>query len=233
MSQLELYQLQNGYRYNSDTLFLYDFISASKLMGDILDVGCGCGILGLLVARDSSVILKGIDINPINVQISQHNASVNGIAAEFIAKDFSEFRSEIKFDFIISNPPFYHFGVTKSQNEHIANSRYNDSLSLEQFLAGANRNLKPKGVLYFCYDAKQIGLILALLVKFKLNLTKLKFVHSKRGQNAKLALFEAKKSSKSLCEILPPLIVFDGDNFSLEASEIFKKANTISKVYEC
>jgi tRNA1(Val) A37 N6-methylase TrmN6 len=88
-------------------------------------------------------------------------------------------------------------------------------------------------VLYFCYDAKQIGLILALLVKFKLNLTKLKFVHSKRGQNAKLALFEAKKSSKSLCEILPPLIVFDGDNFSLEASEIFKKANTISKVYEC
>lgn len=232
MNQLELYQLQNGYRYNSDTLFLYDFIG-SKPKGQILDVGCGCGILGLLVARDSSVILKGIDINPINVQISQHNANVNGMAGEFIAEDFSKFKSDIKFDFIISNPPFYHANVTKSQNEHIANSRYNDSLSLEQFLAGANRNLKPKGVLYFCYDAKQIGWILALLVKFKLNLTKLRFVHSKRGQNAKLALFEAKKSSKSLCEILPPLIVFDGDNFSLEASEIFKKANTISKVYEC
>ena len=233
MGQLELYQLQNGYRYNSDTLFLYDFINASKLRGDIIDVGCGCGILGLLVARDNEIKLTGIDIDPLNVQISRHNASVNGIAGEFITGDFSEFKSEIKFDFIISNPPFYHFGVTKSQNQHIANSRYNDSLSLEQFLAGANRNLKPKGVLYFCYDAKQIGLILALLVKFKLNLTKLKFVHSKRGQNAKLALFEAKKSSKSLCEILPPLIVFDGDNFSLEASEIFKKANTISKVYEC
>lgn len=233
MSQLELYQLKNGYRYNSDTLFLYDFISTNKLRGDILDVGCGCGILGLLVARDSSVILKGIDINPINVQISQHNASVNGIAGEFIAEDFSKFKSDIKFDFIISNPPFYHTNVTKSQNKHIANSRYSDSLSLEEFLASCNRNIKPKGVLYFCYDAKQIGWILALLVKFKLNLTKLRFVHSKRGQNAKLALFEAKKSSKSLCEILPPLIVFDGDNFSLEASEIFKKANTISKVYEC
>lgn len=233
MGQLELYQLQNGYRYNSDTLFLYDFISASKLRGDILDVGCGCGILGLLVARDNEIKLTGIDIDPLNVQISQHNASINGIAGEFIAEDFSKFKSDIKFDFIISNPPFYHANATKSQNKHIANSRYNDSLSLEQFLAGANRNLKPKGVLYFCYDAKQIGLILALLVKFKLNLTKLKFVHSKRGQNAKLALFEAKKSSKSLCEILPPLIVFDGDNFSLEASEIFKKANTISKVYEC
>lgn len=232
MCQLELYQLQNGYRYNSDTIFLYDFIGINRLRGEILDVGCGCGILGLLVARDSKVSLKGIDINPINIQISQHNASINGISGEFIVGDFSNFKSEIKFDFIISNPPFYHTGVTKSQNEHIASSRYSDSLSLEQLFAGANRNLKPKGVLYFCYDAKQIGEILALLSKFKLNLTKLKFVHSKKSQNAKLALFEAKKSSKSLCDILPPLIVFDGKDFSCEASEIFKKANTISKVYE-
>lgn len=232
MSQLELYQLENGYRYNSDTLFLYDFISASKLRGDILDVGCGCGILGLLVARDSSVILKGIDINPINVQISQYNASVNGITAEFITGDFSEFKSEIKFDFIISNPPFYHSNVIKSPNSHIAKSRYSNSLSLEQFLASCNRNLKPKGVLYFCYDAKQIRDILVLFDKFKLNLTKMKFVYPKINQNAKIVLIEAKKSSKSMCEILPPLVVFDGDEFSIETKEIFKKANTISKVYK-
>lgn len=231
MDQLELYQLQNGYRYNSDTLFLYDFIG-SKLKGDILDVGCGCGILGLLVARDRKLNLKGIDINPLNVKISQHNAMINGIDAEFITGDFAEFVSESKFDFIISNPPFYHSGVTKSQNDHIASSRYADSLSLEKFLASSNRNLKPKGVLYFCYDAKQIGHILALLSRFKLNLTKLKFIYSKSGQNAKLALFEAKKSSRSMCEIAAPLIVFDGDEFSVEAREIFKKANTISKVYE-
>ncbi|WP_086300497.1 tRNA1(Val) (adenine(37)-N6)-methyltransferase [Campylobacter devanensis] len=231
MSQLELYQLENGYRYNSDTLFLYDFIT-DRIRGEILDVGCGCGILGLLVARDSSVILKGIDINPINVQISQYNASVNGITAEFITGDFSEFKSEIKFDFIISNPPFYHSNVIKSPNSHIAKSRYSNSLSLEQFLASCNRNLKPKGVLYFCYDAKQIRDILVLFDKFKLNLTKMKFVYPKINQNAKIVLIEAKKSSKSMCEILPPLVVFDGDEFSIETKEIFKKANTISKVYK-
>lgn len=233
MGQLELYQLKNGYRYNSDTLFLYDFISASKLRGDILDVGCGCGILGLLVARDNEIKLTGIDIDPLNVQISQHNASVNGIAGEFIAEDFSKFKSDIKFDFIISNPPFYHTNVTKSQNKHIANSRYSDSLSLEEFLASCNRNIKPKGVLYFCYDAKQIGDIIPLLSKFKLNLTKLKFIYSKDNQNAKLVLIEAKKSSRSMCEVVLPLVVFDKDELSVDAREIFNKANTISKVYEC
>lgn len=232
MGQLELYQLQNGYRYNSDTLFLYDFIG-SKPKGQILDVGCGCGILGLLVARDNEIKLTGIDIDPLNVQISQHNASVNGIAGEFIAEDFSKFKSDIKFDFIISNPPFYHTDVTKSQNKHIANSRYSDSLSLEEFLASCNRNIKPKGVLYFCYDAKQIGDIIPLLSKFKLNLTKLKFIYSKDNQNAKLVLIEAKKSSRSMCEVVLPLVVFDRNELSVDAREIFNKANTISKVYEC
>lgn len=231
MGQLELYQLQNGYRYNSDTLFLYDFIG-SKPKGQILDVGCGCGILGLLVARDNEIKLTGIDIDPLNVQISRHNASVNGIAGEFIAEDFSKFKSDIKFDFIISNPPFYHTDVTKSQNKHIANSRYSDSLSLEEFLASCNRNIKPKGVLYFCYDAKQIGDIIPLLSKFKLNLTKLKFIYSKNNQNAKLVLIEAKKSSRSMCEVVLPLVVFDKDELSVDAREIFNKANTISKVYK-
>ncbi|MBQ3166753.1 methyltransferase [Campylobacter sp.] len=231
MGQLELYQLQNGYRYNSDTLFLYDFIG-SKPKGQILDVGCGCGILGLLVARDNEIKLTGIDIDPLNVQISRHNASVNGIAGEFIAEDFSKFKSDIKFDFIISNPPFYHTNVTKSQNKHIANSRYSDSLSLEEFLASCNRNIKPKGVLYFCYDAKQIGDIIPLLSKFKLNLTKLKFIYSKDNQNAKLVLIEAKKSSRSMCEVVLPLVVFDKDELSVDAREIFNKANTISKVYK-
>ena len=231
MGQLELYQLQNGYRYNSDTLFLYDFIG-SKLKGQILDVGCGCGILCLLVARDNEIKLTVIDIDPLNVQISRHNASVNGIAGEFIAEDFSKFKSDIKFDFIISNPPFYHTDVTKSQNKHIANSRYSDSLSLEEFLASCNRNIKPKGVLYFCYDAKQIGDIIPLLSKFKLNLTKLKFIYSKDNQNAKLVLIEAKKSSRSMCEVVLPLVVFDKDELSVDAREIFNKANTISKVYK-
>ena len=49
-----LAQLKSGYRYNSDTLVLYDFISSSlkNFSGRILDVGAGCGILGLLLKRD-------------------------------------------------------------------------------------------------------------------------------------------------------------------------------------
>ena len=62
---MKLYQSASGYRYNSDSLFLYDFILnyANFKGGALLDVGCGCGILGLLLARDYSANAK----NPLNL----------------------------------------------------------------------------------------------------------------------------------------------------------------------
>ncbi|MEJ2469363.1 MAG: methyltransferase, partial [Campylobacterales bacterium] len=44
-----LYQPSEGYCYNSDSIFLYDFVSSFKPRGRMLDVGAGCGVVGLLV----------------------------------------------------------------------------------------------------------------------------------------------------------------------------------------
>ena len=46
---MNLFQPKNGYCYNSDTMFLYDFTTKFNIKGDVLDVGGGCGVLGLLI----------------------------------------------------------------------------------------------------------------------------------------------------------------------------------------
>ena len=61
-----VYQNQDGFLFNSDSHFLYDFISKLNPKGQILDIGNGCGILGLLIARDFKVKLFGIDKQAIN-----------------------------------------------------------------------------------------------------------------------------------------------------------------------
>ena len=53
----------------------------------------------------------------------------------------------------------------------------------------------------------------------------MKFVHTKSDRDASLVLIYAKKSSKSLCKILPPFIMG-----TLEVENIYKKANTKSLV---
>ena len=111
-----LAQLENGYRYNSDTLVLYDFICSvvGEISGRVLDVGAGCGILGLLLKRDFQKIdLSMLDLLELNSKISSFNAKSNCLEARAITADFANFKDSEKFDLIISNPPFYHDGVTK------------------------------------------------------------------------------------------------------------------------
>ncbi|MGP1484556.1 MAG: tRNA1(Val) (adenine(37)-N6)-methyltransferase [Campylobacter sp.] len=226
-------QLKNGYRYNSDTMFLYNFIRNLKPYKNVLDVGCGSGILGLLIKRDfPKISLTLLDILQVNIDLSRKNAYENRLEADFVLADFAEFKSQTKFDFIISNPPFYHDGAKKSQNEHIKIAKHTHFLGLSEFISVANSHLSPRGTLVFCYDAKQLSEIFVLLKEFKLNPVGLQMVYSKRDKEANLVILEAKKSSKSLLKILPPLFVFEGAMYSSQASEIFSTAATQSKDFE-
>ena len=88
---MKIFQLKDGYRYNSDSLFLWDFARKNcsfKASQSLLDVGCGCGILGLLLARDFNCALSCIDIQPQNCELAQINAQANGIKASIICADF-------------------------------------------------------------------------------------------------------------------------------------------------
>lgn len=231
---MRLKQPKIGYRYNCDTMMLYKFASEARLKGDVLDVGCGCGILGLLLKRDfKDIRLDMLDIQESNVNLARRNAEENELEAGFINADFTKFKSEKRYDFIVSNPPFYHDGVKKSDNEHMKISRYNEFLPLESLIKSANSLLKPNGAFIFCYDAKQLSEILICLKRYKFNPSKLRFIHHKVGVEANLVIIEAKKSSKALMKILSPVFVFEGDGYSQAAKEIFAKADTLSEDLEC
>ncbi|EAI3064778.1 methyltransferase, partial [Campylobacter jejuni] len=49
---ITLAQLSQGYRYNSDSLILADFILKQGIKGAVFDVGAGCGIIGILLKKN-------------------------------------------------------------------------------------------------------------------------------------------------------------------------------------
>jgi Predicted O-methyltransferase len=130
-----LYQPQSGYCYNSDSIFLYDFISSFSPKGAMLDVGAGCGVVGLLVARDNpKVRLEAVEKQEVFVEYATINARVNKIEYTIHKTDFLELQEDKKYDYIVSNPPFYHEGASKSENEMLFYARYNVHLPLDAFL---------------------------------------------------------------------------------------------------
>jgi len=232
---LVLYQPKNGYCYNSDTHFLFYFICENfkkykNIKGEILDIGSGSGILGLLVSNE----YKKLNLNQCEIQkmfqfFSTKNALTNKINTNLYEGSFEKIEFDKKFDICVSNPPFYHCEVIKSENESLKIARYNDSLPLEKFIKKTSEILKNDGKFFFCYDCKQINEILLLLNKYKFNIEALQFVHPKVSKDATLILVYARKNSKSLTKIFNPLVVFDEDNkFTNEVENIYKKSSTYS-----
>ena len=230
-----LYQPINGYCYNSDTHFLYNFVYENlkkyrNIRGELLDIGSGSGILGLLLAREYTKLnLNQCEIQEVFQFFSTKNAQTNKLESTLYKGSFEKVEFNKKFDICVSNPPFYHSDVIKSENENLRIARYNDSLPLEQFIKKVSSVLTSEGKFFFCYDVKQINEILILLNKYKFNLEALQFVHPKLSKDATLILVYAKKNSKSLTKIFNPLIVFENNNdFTQEIQNIYEKSSTYS-----
>ena len=224
-----LYQPSFGYAYNSDSIFLYDFISTFKPKGTLLDVGCGVGIISLLLTRDFKTETSIVDKQKIMLKYATHNYAINKLEVKAILDDFSQFSEDKKFDYVVSNPPFYDQNVTQSQNEHLNIARYAQHLPIETFITKVKKVLKPRGRFIFCYDAKQVDKLLYTLIKYKINPEQIRFVHSKIDRDSKLVMIAARMNSKSMMKVLAPLIVFDEQsNYNVEAKKAFEKAGTNS-----
>ena len=251
---MKLFQLKDGYRYNSDSLFLWDFARKNcsfKASQSLLDVGCGCGILGLLLARDFNCALSCIDIQPQNCELAQINAQANDIKASIICadffKDWESVNSRIPSDFdensripskslqgsqgferIICNPPFYDFGG-ENKNAHKNTSRNASSFDISAFASKCSKLLAPKGELVLCYDARLVDRLLQALLEAGLKPIKLAFLHSKPSKPANVVLVVAKKGAKSpLCVFGSLFACNESGTHSDFAKEVFIKADLTS-----
>ena len=223
-----LYQPKKGYRYNSDTHFLYDFTYNFKPKGEVLDIGCGSGILGLLITRDFKVNTTMIEREERAFRYATINQKTNQIDAKVIHSDFLDYESEKKFDMVVSNPPFYLDSVVKSTDSALKAARYASELPFDLMVKKINGMIKPHGEFIFCYDAKQLGKVLDVLQSYKFIPTHLRFVHPHVGKESNLVLVRAKKSSRSPLKIEAPLIIQEGAVFSAEVQAIYKKSGTFS-----
>lgn len=225
---MQIYQPLGGYCFNSDTLFLYDFIGRFFPKNRLLEVGSGSGVLGLLLARDFKIELTQVEKQELFFKYTQKNAQVNQLKHELFHSDFLEFQTEKKFDFIVSNPPFYHGGVAKSSDIVRHTARYNEHLPIEPFIQKVSKMLTPRGRFIFCYDPDVLPQLVVALQTNKLRIEDIRFVYPKEGKMASLVMLHARKGSKSMMKTHPPLYAFVGDVFSQEAKNIYAKTSTHS-----
>lgn len=147
--QFNVTQTKSTMKVNTDAILLGAWVDVQDAV-DVLDVGTGTGIIALMIAQriDEQATIKGIEIDDQSAEEAEKNFknspwsdrlhAINQSIQEFSQKD------QIKYDLIVSNPPFY-TGGTFSDNENKNNVRHAVKLSHGDLLIASSRLLTNGG----------------------------------------------------------------------------------------
>jgi len=105
--QFKVEHSNSSMKVGTDAVLLGAFIQSEK-QEKILEVGTGCGVVALMMAQKGNRVLA-IDIHAPSVEEAQQNFSNSVFAPLLIADeiDFFKLQAPVKFDRIVSNPPFF------------------------------------------------------------------------------------------------------------------------------
>ena len=112
----------------------------------VLDIGSGTGLLMMMLAQRSQAEIHGIEIDPAAYVQLQENTSQNDWQKRLkvFHGDARSFQFPLKYDFIISNPPFFENDLLSTDDrEQVA--KHSKHLSLEALIEVIASNLQPHG----------------------------------------------------------------------------------------
>jgi len=113
---------------------------------NILDLGCGTGLLALMMAQKSEAEIAAVEIEKKAFAQAQKNIA-NAPYADRITlhhKAIQTFQSDKTYELIISNPPYFESSL-KARDTSRTLARHNDSLTLEELFAHSRRLLSAQG----------------------------------------------------------------------------------------
>jgi release factor glutamine methyltransferase len=102
---LKFMVLESVYKPAEDTYLLISAI-AGESGGRALDLGCGCGLISLILAKRFSEVIA-VDINPDAVRLTVYNARINGLSNVYTVRcDSGSSLKSCSFDVVACNPPY-------------------------------------------------------------------------------------------------------------------------------
>jgi release factor glutamine methyltransferase len=124
----------------------------------ILDIGAGTGCISISLANNKGFIVDGLDVSSPALELAKQNAKQNKVDVNFIEADIFEYKSDKKYDLIVSNPPYIRNLEKKKMQNNVLNFEPSLALFVEDddplvfytsILEFANSNLSEKGSVYF------------------------------------------------------------------------------------
>jgi tRNA1Val (adenine37-N6)-methyltransferase len=215
---LRLLQPGRGFRFSLDALLLSDFASLRK-RDRVLDLGCGCGVIGLILAsRHPEIWVIAVEVQPSLAALARENVRRNQLndRIRVIEGDLGRRDPAIPaggFDHVVSNPPYRSPASGRlclDSQEAIA--RHEILTDLGGVLDSARYALRPGGRISLIYPADRTAKLLSAMRKRRLEPKRITMVHPGRDAPARLILAEGCKDAGEEIIVTPPLLLDNEGN---------------------
>ena len=198
-------QLPNGFTLSlpegcfplsTDSMLLADFVRPA---GSVLDLGSGCGTLGLLLcAANESCHVTGIELDPV-----AHEAALDNIQRNHLTSRMSSICADLRtlnlqlpagsFRCCVSNPPYFS-GGPESRKTPLA--RRNDCCDCADLFRAASWSLCWGGDFYLVHKPQMLAHLCGCAVHSGLEPKRLRLIRHRPGGPVALILLQCRKGGK-------------------------------------
>ena len=198
--------LQNGFALDipqgcfplsTDSILLSDFVKLPH-NATVLDLGSGCGTLGLLLcAKDGSCTVTGLELDETahaaaleNIRRNQLQTRMNSLCADLRHAELTPG----SYTCCVSNPPYFSGGEASAATPL---ARREDRCNPAELFAAAAKALKYGGDLFLVHKPERLAQLCACAAEVGLEPKRLRLIRHKEGGPVSLILLSCRKGGKS------------------------------------
>ncbi len=192
-----------------------------------VDLGSGDGVIPLLLAFKKGFKVLGLELQKELVELSQKSVKLNQMEDVIDIKQMDIRRVPEDFrrggyDVVTANPPFFQVNKGKvSPLPSVALARHEICCTLEDVFRAAAHLLSDKGLFYIVHRPSRLSDLFTFCREYNLQPHKICFVHPQKDTSANIVLLACSKGGSPGLEILAPLIIYEGDDYSPAIIDIY------------
>ncbi len=199
----------------TDSMLLGDFPSLNGVTR-AADLGCGSGVLGLILAARSRLVrVDLVEISPAAAALAGRNVALNGLEGRLrvLERDLRSLReAEVgKYQLIVTNPPYFPVGSGTPPEESRRAAREERLCTLPELAETAWRLLGDGGRLCAVYPVERLAQAFRVFSGAGLEPKRLRLVQARPDSPPSLALMECRRGGKPGLRAEPVLILKNPD----------------------
>lgn len=189
---------EGAFPLSTDSMVLSAFVRLPK-NAKILDLGSGCGTLGLLLcSRENSCTVTGLEIDKAahlaaleNIRSNRLESRMESICADL--RSVSERFSPGCFDLCVSNPPYFSGGPA---SKAVPLARREDLCSAAELFQAAAWTLKFGGDFFLVHRPERMAELIAKGAQAGLEAKRIRLVRHQEDREVSLILLQFRKGAK-------------------------------------